>query len=73
MSGSKHISLQRCLSILTAILSKKKIKRKVLAQEYGCTVRTIADDIAFLRSIGFAQGGSILDVALKGRRHISPG
>ncbi len=46
--------IQRCLGIFTTILSKKRINRKVLAKEYGCAVRTIADDIALLRDIGFA-------------------
>ncbi len=46
--------IQRCLGILTTVLSKKGINRNVLAQEYGCAVRTIADDIALLKTIGFA-------------------
>ena len=52
--------IQRCLSILTAVLSRSGINRKVLAQEYGCSVRTIAEDIALLREIGFGiryEGG----------------
>ncbi len=46
--------IQRCLGILTTVLSKPGINRPVLAQEYGCAVRTIADDIALLKTIGFA-------------------
>lgn len=46
--------IQRCLGILTMVLSKKGVNRNTLAQEYGCAIRTIADDIALLREIGFA-------------------
>ncbi len=45
--------IERCLGILTKILSQKGLNRKILAQEYGCAVRTIAADIALLRDIGF--------------------
>jgi predicted DNA-binding transcriptional regulator YafY len=45
--------IQRCISILTTVLSRKGINRTVLAEEFGCSVRTIADDIALLRDIGF--------------------
>lgn len=46
--------IQRCLGILTTILSQKGINRNTLAQEYGCSIRTISEDIALLRDIGFA-------------------
>jgi len=52
--------IQRCLGILTKILSQKGLNRKILAGEYGCAVRTIAEDIALLKDIGFAiryEGG----------------
>lgn len=45
--------IQRCLSILTTVLSRKGVNRTVLAEEFGCSVRTIAEDIALLREIGF--------------------
>ena len=45
--------IARCLGILTKILSQKGLNRRILAEEYGCAVRTIADDIALLREIGF--------------------
>lgn len=52
--------IQRCISILTTVLSRKGVNRTVLAEEFGCSVRTIAEDIALLRDIGFGiryEGG----------------
>ncbi len=43
----------RCIGILSSIWSKQGINRNVLADEYGCSIRTIADDIALLKEIGF--------------------
>ena len=45
--------IQRCLGILTTVLSRKGINRKVLAAEYQCSTRQISDDLNLLREIGF--------------------
>lgn len=43
----------RCIGILSSIWAKQGINRNVLAEEYGCSIRTIADDVALLKEIGF--------------------
>ncbi len=43
----------RCLGIVSSVWAKQGINRQVLAAEYGCSIRTIADDIALLKEIGF--------------------
>jgi predicted DNA-binding transcriptional regulator YafY len=60
--------IQRCLGILTTVLSRKGIDRNVLAAEYQCSTRQISDDLNLLREIGFPicyerQSGYTLSVA----------
>lgn len=43
----------RCIGILSSVWSKHGVNRNTLAQEYGCSIRTIAADIALLKNIGF--------------------
>jgi len=45
--------IQRCLNLLTLIMSQRGLNRKRFAEKFGCSVRTIADDIALLNDIGF--------------------
>lgn len=45
--------IRRCWGILIKVLNKKGYNRKILAKEYNCTTRTISDDLALLREIGF--------------------
>ncbi len=45
--------IQRCLSILTIVLSRRGINRNMLAAEFGCSTRQISDDLVLLRDIGF--------------------
>ncbi len=45
--------IRRCWEILVSALTQKGSTRKTLAEEYGCSVRMISQDIALLRDIGF--------------------
>lgn len=45
--------IQRCLGILMTVMSRKGIKRPMLAAEYGCSTRMISEDLALLRELGF--------------------
>lgn len=57
----------RCIGILSSVWAKHGINRKVLAEEYDCSIRTIADDIALLKEIGFPirYTGSGYAIAIK--------
>ena len=45
--------ISRCLDILTLIMSRRGLNRKLLAEKHGCSVRAIADDLKLLNDIGF--------------------
>lgn len=45
--------IARCLDLLTTVMSRRGLNRKLLAEKHGCSVRAIADDLKVLNDVGF--------------------
>lgn len=53
MSKERYTRYERCFDLLAYIASATNVNRADLAERYQCSVRTIADDIALLKKLGF--------------------